>query len=260
MPCQALQGYQCLPGSTTPSGTQCPTGTASLGNATLCTVDTYLALTDREVVSYLYNSMGGAFWRNNAGWTATPFAPCSAFGVTCTSTGRVIGLALPSNNVSGTIPAVIGMLSLLSTLDLSGNNIVGSVPVNVSQLSSLMSLNLCGNSFAPNTTAVALPATNTLTAATVRLTLSACGTPCVAGFVCSPYSLSSRGAVCPVNSYCPSGTTAALPCPAGSNRTAGATSLSACTASSSGGTPACTASPGTYCKPDGEALVERTVV
>ena len=68
----------------------------------------------------------------------------AGFGVTC-SDGRVIQLSLHRNNLSGTIPAELGGLSALRSLDLSFNDLSGTIPAELGGLSAFRSLDLSFN-------------------------------------------------------------------------------------------------------------------
>src|SRR5512138_2008526 len=62
-----------------------------------------------------YNSVGGPNWTDQGNWLTGPVSTWS--GVTVTD-GRVTGLEIVSNNMSGTIPATIGQLTELTRLRL----------------------------------------------------------------------------------------------------------------------------------------------
>jgi hypothetical protein len=71
----------------------------------------------------------GTQWLSATNWLsfATAQAPCDWHGVTCTS-GRVTGLELPRNKLSGTLPISIGVLSGLQRLNLASNALAGRIP------------------------------------------------------------------------------------------------------------------------------------
>jgi Leucine-rich repeat (LRR) protein len=79
-----------------------------------------------------YNAAGGSSWTNQGNWLTDSVSTWS--GVTVTN-GRVTGLEIVSNNMSGTIPASIGQLTELTKLRLIGDenpvkvvDIHGSIP------------------------------------------------------------------------------------------------------------------------------------
>lgn len=118
---------------------------------------------DRLALVALYNSTIGANWYNNTGW-AVPGSPgdnpCGWYGVTCEG-GRVTGLNLSNNMLTGTLPLDLGNLSALKILDLdqgiglSGDGdlqlhtgwIRGALPVTIGNLNNLEYLDLGGNFF-----------------------------------------------------------------------------------------------------------------
>ena len=60
--------------------------------------------------------------------------------------GRVAEVSLASKDLNGVIPAKIGDLSALKTLDLSSNSLTGPIPAKVGDLSALKTLDLSSNS------------------------------------------------------------------------------------------------------------------
>ena len=100
--------------------------------------------TDRAALVALYNAAGGANWLNNTNWLSDE--PLSKwYGVTTDSSGRVTWLDLPSNGLSGEIPAELGGLSNLTYLDLFRNQLTGAVPSELSSLSNLEGLHISEN-------------------------------------------------------------------------------------------------------------------
>ena len=131
-----------------------------------------------EVLEKLFIETDGIFWFNNQGWLRTN-QPCDWFGVTCASTAwprPVTKIELISNNVggslppdlsllsqlkelvienrdavsqfkklSGDIPSVLGDLSALEVLRLSRNDLRGEIPANLTKLSKLRILHLDDN-------------------------------------------------------------------------------------------------------------------
>ena len=99
---------------------------------------------DRAALVALYNATHGANWTSNTNWLSDE--PLGDWhGVTTDSDGRVIRLALSSNNLAGTIPGELGSLSNLEHLDLSYSQLSGSIPPELGSLSKLTWLDLSSN-------------------------------------------------------------------------------------------------------------------
>ena len=103
------------------------------------------AQTDREALIALYNSAGGSGWTASDGWDTAQTLD-TWHGVTVTG-GRVVGLALAGNNLSGTVPASLSTLTKLASLDLSDNQLSGAIPPELRGLSLLLTLDLSANQF-----------------------------------------------------------------------------------------------------------------
>ena len=105
--------------------------------------------TDRVALLALYGSAGGSGWTTSTGgWTTEGATLSSAWhGATASGTPtRLTALALPNNNLSGTLPALLTDLSALASLDLSGNaGLTGSIPATLGSLVALTSLDLSGS-------------------------------------------------------------------------------------------------------------------
>lgn len=70
---------------------------------------------------------GGGSWTNKAGWLGTG-DHCDWDGVTCSTAPSIVGLALPSNHISGAFPSDLSALSNLQTLNLADNAMEGTIP------------------------------------------------------------------------------------------------------------------------------------
>ncbi len=99
---------------------------------------------DRAALVALYNATGGANWQDNSGWLTD--APLSRwYGVKTDNTGRVTGLNLDWNRLSGKIPAELGNLTNLEFLSLNFNQLSGEIPAELGSLSNLTDLSLEAN-------------------------------------------------------------------------------------------------------------------
>ncbi|MBK9733681.1 MAG: hypothetical protein IPO92_01420 [Saprospiraceae bacterium] len=99
-----------------------------------------------------YNNTSGPSWTVKTGWQAgaagTNCSVCTWFGITCNNQGRVIGISLPSNNLtSGNLPLSMTNITYLNTLNLYNNNLSGSIPSFFNNYSYLLTLDLGGNDF-----------------------------------------------------------------------------------------------------------------
>lgn len=72
---------------------------------------------------------------------------CSWGGVSCDGSGRVSGISLSNAGLQGGLPAVIGNLPFLQSIDLSSNQHSQQIPTQLGRLQRLTSLNLASNSF-----------------------------------------------------------------------------------------------------------------
>ena len=108
---------------------------------------------DRGALAALYRATNGDDWTDNSGWMSS--SPLHQWlGVSADERGRVTGIQLPGNNLTGRIPREIGMLTALDTLSLGGrwvsdtlryNYLTGSIPRELGDLTKLVRLNLWGN-------------------------------------------------------------------------------------------------------------------
>ena len=110
--------------------------------------------TDRDVLVVLYNLTGGPYkhryrsggqwytnhkWQNRTNWLTD--APVWEWhGVTADHNGRVTGLSLSGNGLSGEIPAELGDLTGLTRLDLRNNSLGTGIPAELGNLANLETL------------------------------------------------------------------------------------------------------------------------
>ena len=99
---------------------------------------------DRAVLSQLYSETHGANWEKNSNWLSD--RPVRYWhGVTNDANGRVTGLYLEENGLSGPIPPELGDLPNLRKMNLHENQLSGSIPPKLGNLSNLEWLNLSSN-------------------------------------------------------------------------------------------------------------------
>ena len=101
-------------------------------------------LSERAVLTALYDSTDGPGWTNSRNWK-TAAALDKWHGVTTDADGRVQRLSLSFNGLSGTIPEELGNLTNLQWLYLWNNDLSGTIPTELGNLTNLQSLNLLGN-------------------------------------------------------------------------------------------------------------------
>ena len=90
-------------------------------------------LTQDEILAGLYWATDGPNWARSAGWLSE--APLSEWhGVETDASGRVVALSLRLNGLTGSIPAELGQLPELRSLDLDNNALSGSIPPELGDL------------------------------------------------------------------------------------------------------------------------------
>ena len=91
-----------------------------------------------------YRSANGENWTHKDNWLSD--APLNTwYGVTTDKSGRVTGLELPYNGLSGTLAPELGTLGHLERLLLHGNTLRGAIPPELGNLSRLTRLSLWNN-------------------------------------------------------------------------------------------------------------------
>ena len=100
--------------------------------------------TDRAALNAFYDATGGASWADSTNWkTAVPLGEW--YGVTTDADGRVTGLHLSSNGLTGPVPASLANLTQLSQLSLGWNDLTGPIPADLGSLVNLEELQLNAN-------------------------------------------------------------------------------------------------------------------
>ena len=112
-----------------------PAGVAGQGGGTS---------SDRQALEALYRATNGPEWTDSTNWLTD--APLSEwFGVTTDASGRVTGLELADNGLSGPLLGALGELANLQTLSLWRNELTGPIPSSLGNLSDLRWLYLSDN-------------------------------------------------------------------------------------------------------------------
>lgn len=102
------------------------------------------ALSEREVLTLLYENTGGSQWWNQHGWLSDDELG-DWYGVETNSAGQVVGIELLWNNLEGTIPPELGQLAHLEYVRLRENRLSGPIPPELGSLANLEILNLREN-------------------------------------------------------------------------------------------------------------------
>ena len=96
---------------------------------------------DRAALVAFYHALGGDDWKDNTNWLSDkPLGEW--YGVDVMGNSRVDDLRLRNNNLTGRIPAAIGLLDSLFILTLTDNEITGPIPPSIGRLRRLRDLNL----------------------------------------------------------------------------------------------------------------------
>jgi Leucine-rich repeat (LRR) protein len=96
------------------------------------------------ILKQLFSATNGNNWTQKWNTALNNLHETSWYGVGIKD-GHVISIALPGNNLTGSLPTELGNLSRLETLNLQFNAITGSIPANINNLRNLKALNLQGN-------------------------------------------------------------------------------------------------------------------
>ena len=100
---------------------------------------------DRDVLIQAHSATDGAYWTNNTHWLSDEHSIREWYGVTIDANGRVNGLFLGDNQLTGAIPTELGSLANLTSLRLSENQLSGAIPTELGSLAKLKELWLSEN-------------------------------------------------------------------------------------------------------------------
>lgn len=99
----------------------------------------------KEILVEFYNKAGGDSWKNNENWNSDKDLS-EWYGVKM-SGGKVTGIELSENSLTGELTKRIAELTDLEVLDLSFNELSGSIPASIGSLKKIRKLVLGGNYF-----------------------------------------------------------------------------------------------------------------
>lgn len=118
-------------------------GIPDCGNINVSTHPDYNALVAT------YNALNGLNWVNNTNWLDTTKPLSSWYGITETN-GRVTGIELPNNNLTGVVSHIVDGLSELQRLNFRSNSITGTITEDLGNLTKLTFLDLAYNFLSGN--------------------------------------------------------------------------------------------------------------
>jgi hypothetical protein len=123
-------------------------------------VDTDIPQTEKDALLALYNSTNGSNWTKKTGWDfSTPVTSWNSttqtgwYGITVNE-GHIVGIELYNNQLSGRLPAEIGQLTQLNSLNLANNQLNGWIIPEIGYLTNLQALNLDYNQITGITTEI----------------------------------------------------------------------------------------------------------
>ena len=83
---------------------------------------------DRQMLVAVYNATGGSSWDASARVNWLSDLPMDEWGGVTTQSGFVINLDLSNSNLTGGIPAQLGQLGRIRSINARGNNLTGCIP------------------------------------------------------------------------------------------------------------------------------------
>ena len=114
------------------------------GRTQTASVTVRVVVSERAALTALYEFASGTNWTDSANWgTGRPLA--TWHGVQVDGQGRVTGLILNANGLSGEFPPELGALTRLRSLDLRDNALTGPIPTRLGSLANLIYLGLGNN-------------------------------------------------------------------------------------------------------------------
>ncbi len=101
---------------------------------------------ERAALVSFYHGTNGSKWYSSQNWLEGDPCEDEWKGIFCNDAkNKVTGISLIQNNLSGSLPKEIGILSNLTLLQLTGNRIGGIIPKEIGRLGSLKIIDLVFN-------------------------------------------------------------------------------------------------------------------
>ena len=114
------------------------------GRTQTASVTVRVVISEQAALRALYETTGGTNWTHSGNWgTGRPLGEWH--GISVDAQGRVTGLILTDNGLSGGFPPELGALTHLRTLDLRDNALTGPIPAELGALVNLTYLVLDNN-------------------------------------------------------------------------------------------------------------------
>ena len=88
---------------------------------------------DVAVLDAFFRNTGGEDWMNSSNWLGD-VAISNWYGVRADSLGRVTGLDLNDNGLTGRFPNILGQLAQMTELRIDGNSLTGRLPLSLTRI------------------------------------------------------------------------------------------------------------------------------
>ena len=99
----------------------------------------------RYLLNLLYGSWDGEGWQSNENWLSPTITECQWEGIGCNRQDLVRSISLQSNNLGGTIPTELALMTTLRIIELGSNRLSGTLPSEIFTLRDLQELQLAVN-------------------------------------------------------------------------------------------------------------------
>lgn len=100
------------------------------------------ATDSRYMLNLLYGSWDGEGWRSKQNWLSPSIPECQWEGIGCNQQDLIRSISLQSNNLGGTIPTELALMTTLRIIQLGSNRLSGTLPTEIFTLRDLVELRL----------------------------------------------------------------------------------------------------------------------